>query len=105
MSIRKLQPNETFYFFTSIGNFTGKSAASFEDFAKGIREVGTESLEFHLQRGDFERWIVDIFRDETLATEIAKLRNQKLAGQALRKNLYTIVSNRYRELTTGLQKK
>ena len=46
-----------FYFFTSIGNYTGENAASLEEFVRKIKEVDAKSLEFHLYRGDFEKWV------------------------------------------------
>lgn len=105
MAMRKLSPKETFHFFTSIGNFTGTIAASLEDFLKEIRNVDVKSLEFHLQRRDFEKWIIDVLRDAKLAGEIQNLRNQKLTAEALRNSLYNIVSRRYKELTRKPTKK
>ncbi len=99
MAVRKLSQKEAFYFFTSIGNFTGRSATSLEDFVEEIKEVDARSLEFHLKRRDFEKWIVDVLRDKKLAKEIRNLRNQKLAGKPLRNSLHRIVSRRYKELT------
>ena len=97
LSARKLSQREAFYFFTSVGNFTGRSATSLKDFLKEIREVDAKSLEFHLQRGDFEKWIIDVLRNTKLAREIRNLRNQKLTGEVLRVYLSKIVSKRYRK--------
>lgn len=105
MAIKKLSQAEAFYFFTSIGNFTGRSAASLEDFMKEIREIDAKSLEFHIQREDFEKWITDILRDTKLAKEIRNLRNQGLTGESLRNSLYSIVLKRYKELTRKPAKK
>ena len=99
MAIRKLSHKEAFYFFTSIGNFTGRVAASLEDFLKEVRHVDAKSLEFHLSRRDFEKWMIDVLRDAKLAGEIRNLRNRKLTGKPLRDSLYRIVSRRYEELT------
>ena len=52
--LRELLKNENFYFFSSIGNYTGEAATSFKEFLDKIREVEVKSLEFHLYRGDFE---------------------------------------------------
>ena len=99
LTIRKPSHKEAFYFFTSIGNFTGRIATSLEDFLEETRDVDAKSLEFHLQRRDFEKWIIDVLRDVKLAREIRNLRNQKLTGKALRNSLYRIVSRRCKELT------
>jgi hypothetical protein len=97
-SLRKLSRENAFYFFTSIGNYTGESASSLEEFAKKTREVSIKSLGFHLQRGDFERWVAETLLDKELAEEIKKLQNQNPSGDALRDQLYFLVSKRYEKL-------
>jgi hypothetical protein len=57
-------------------------------------------LNFHIERGDFEKWVSDVLKDEKLAKEIGKLKSQKLHGQALRNHLYGIVFERHKELTS-----
>lgn len=76
LAIRKLLPSEAFYFFASIGNFIGRIAASHEDFLREIRDVDVKSLEFHMEREDFEKWATDVLRDTKLAREIRDLRNE-----------------------------
>jgi len=101
--LRKLSREEAFYFFTSIGNYTGESAASLEEFVKKTEEFDPKSLEFHLYRGDFEEWVIKILGDERLAEEIKNVRSLSLTGNALRSELYGVVSKRYEELKRGLQ--
>ena len=98
MSVRKLEQVAPFYFCVDIGDYTGVSAASYEEFLASIKQVKAKSLSFHLKRGDFEKWVLDILKDEKLAKEIGKLKRQKLWGQALRNRLYRIVSERLKEL-------
>ena len=90
--------DKTFYFSTSIGNFTGESAGSLREFSEKINQVNVKSLEFHLQRGDFENWIGEVLGDTELAGEIRDLKGLNLSGEELRKRLYTIISNRLRLL-------
>lgn len=104
MSSGKLSEKEAFYFFTSVGNFTGVSAASLEDFLKDIKEVDVKSLEFHLERRDFEKWVTDVLKDPKLAREIRYLRNRKPTGENLRTSFYNIVSVRFKELTKDISK-
>ena len=99
MSVRKLEQVAPFYFCVDVGQYTGVSAASYEDFLASIKRVDVKSLSFHVDRGDFENWVLDVLKDERLAREIGKLRNRKLRGQALRNRLYRIVSERCKELT------
>jgi alpha-amylase len=89
---------KAFYFFTSIGNYTGVFASSLKEFMEGISRVDVKSLEFHLYRGDFEKWIDEVLGDAELAMEIVELRKLGLTGENLRKSLYITVSRRIERL-------
>jgi hypothetical protein len=99
MSLEKCKQVAPFHFYVSIGKYAGLSAASYEDFVKMIMQVKAESLNFHLERGDFEKWATDVLKDKKLTEEIAKIRNRKLHGQTLRNCLHKTVSSRLKELT------
>ena len=96
--LRSLPRDKAFYFFTSIGNYTGESAASLKEFAKKILQVNVKSLEFHLYRGDFERWIDETLEDNVLAGKIKQLKGLKPIGIDLRDRLYLIVSKHHENL-------
>jgi len=96
--LRKLPRENAFYFFTSIGNYTGENASSLEEFVKKIGEVNAKSLEFHFYRGDFEKWVAEVLEDGELAEEIMSFKNLKPVGDALRSQLYLIVSKRFEKL-------
>ena len=93
--LRNVMPEEAFYFFTSIGNYPGQSAASLEEFLQKIKEIDIKSLEFHLLREDFEKWVASTLGDSRLAEDIKILKMQKVAGNALRDRLYFLVSRRH----------
>jgi hypothetical protein len=95
---RKLPKEQAFYFFTSVGNYTGESAASFEEFLDKIKEIDIKSLEFHLYRGDFEKWIAETLEDKELAEEIMNLRDITPTRDVLRNQLVIIVSRRHEKL-------
>ncbi len=95
---RKLPREQAFHFFTSVGNYTGESAASFEEFLQKIKEINIKSMEFHLYRGDFEKWFAEILEDKELAEEILNLRDIAVTRDVLRKRLVIIVSKRRRKL-------
>ncbi|MGF3572897.1 MAG: DUF5752 family protein [Candidatus Bathyarchaeia archaeon] len=98
--ILKTVPREkAFYFFTSIGNYTGENASSLKEFMEKINEVNVKSLEFHLYRGDFEKWINEVLEDAQLAEEIRKLKRANLTGESLRNQLYMTVSRELKRLT------
>jgi hypothetical protein len=98
--LRNVPREKAFYFFTSIGNYTGISACSLKEFMEKINEVNMKSLEFHFYRGDFEKWINEVLEDRGLAEEIAKLQKANLSGDSLRHQLYTLVWRRYQQLTS-----
>jgi hypothetical protein len=89
-----LPREKAFYFFTSIGNYTGISASSLKEFMEKINDVNAKSLEFHLNRGDFEKWVNEVLQDSELAGELRRLQRSNMAGDDLRNQLYVSVSRR-----------
>jgi hypothetical protein len=100
--LRTVPREKAFYFFTSIGNYTGESACSLKDFMEKINNVNIKSLEFHLYRGDFEKWIIEVLEDEELAEKIKNLRELKYSGDTLRLHLYNVVAKHYEKATVAL---
>ncbi|MEM2779750.1 MAG: DUF5752 family protein [Candidatus Bathyarchaeia archaeon] len=98
-ALKTVPREKAFYFFTSIGNYTGESASSLKEFMEKISTVNVKSLEFHLYRGDFEKWVAEVLEDKELAEEICKIRQLNYSGNTLRENLYNIVAKRFKELT------
>ena len=89
-----VKPDKAFHFCLSSGIFTDEKATSLAEFAKKVRVIRLESLEYHLTRGDFERWITDVIGDPKLAKQIGKLREQNRIDSKLRGRLYkTILVN------------
>lgn len=93
-----LPREKAFYFFTSIGNYTGINALSLKEFVEKIGEVNVKSLEFHLCRGDFEKWVNDVLQDSDLASEMRKLQRLNLTGEDLRNQLFLAASRRLKNL-------
>ena len=100
-TLRAVPREKAFYFFTSIGNYTGESAGSLKEFMEKVNGVNVKSLEFHLYRGDFEKWTSDVLQDETLASEIRRLQRLNLTGDTLRNQLSATVSKRLKQLTNS----
>ena len=96
--LKPLSRKNAFYFFTSVGNYTGHRAMSLEDFAAKIREVETSSLEFHLYRGDFEKWADEVLEDSELTKRISAVKLLEPVGNALRDQLDFVVTKRLDEL-------
>lgn len=91
--MKKVPREKAFYFFTSMGNYTGEDASSLEEFLEKVKEIENESLEYHLYRGDFEKWIREVWGLIILAEKISKIKNQNLKGEVLREQIYDLVSN------------
>lgn len=96
--LRTLSRENAFYFFTSVGNYTGYSVVSLEEFGLTIKEVETTSLEFHLYRGDFEKWVDEVLGDKILTRRINAVKILELVGNSLRDQLIFTVSKRLDEL-------
>jgi len=62
--------------------------------------VNVKSVEFHLYRGDFEKWISEVLQDEELAEEVRKLQRFNLTGEVLRNQLCSTVSKHLKWLTS-----
>ena len=99
--LRTLPRKNAFYFFTSVGNYTGQSAMSLEEFANKIREVETTSLEFHFYRGDFEKWTAEVLEDSELTRRIGAVKLLEPVGNHLRDQLDFTVSKRLEELKSA----
>ena len=79
-----------FYFYQDVDKPLFEAAFNLEDFWEKIREIPASSLEFHQKRGDFARWIRDVFKETQLAERIEKIYN---TGEGLRKELLNAIHN------------
>jgi hypothetical protein len=97
-SILAYAPHDrAFNFYVAVGNPLNIHAHSLRDFANKLGKADVISVEFHVQRGDFEAWFRGI-GDEKLAKKTALLKKKKLGGEELRIQLHRIVEQRYLEL-------
>ena len=90
-----LPANMRFNFYIAIGQPTGKSAGSVKEFHDLVLDVNVASLEFHLERGDFENWFRTAVGDEGLADDLAKKREKGLREEELRKLIVKAAEDRY----------
>jgi hypothetical protein len=86
-----------FRFCIELGKYTGVTATSMVEFAEKLKTVHVQSVTFHFQRQDFQKWFKNTVGDEELAERIGQL---KAGSQAenLRKELFKTVQNRIAEL-------
>jgi len=88
---------KSFHFYVDIGKPLNLHAASLQDFCDKILKIDICSIEFHVNRGDFEAWFMGL-GDIELARKTLLIREQKILGEELRQKLYEIVKDRCEEL-------
>jgi len=82
-----------FLFYTGMGEkyFTGRTVWSLKGLKRAIEQISLKSVEFHLKRGDMEKWAENSLHDKTLTHELMKVRAEKLEGEQLRKTLVKLL--------------
>ena len=107
--LRSLPQNEAFHFFVDINDYAGKSATNLVEFCSMIKTVNEQSITFHFERYDFERWTNETLHDPTLARRISKLKKSQSEGELseekVRTLIYQITKNRLAELKKRLPDK
>jgi hypothetical protein len=68
----QLQDARCFFFRTPDGRLAA-TAGSLGGFVHAVRRVGEDVLRFHATRGDFSRWLLDVFADRELGRQLAKI--------------------------------
>jgi hydroxymethylpyrimidine pyrophosphatase-like HAD family hydrolase len=58
------------FVFTDAGKPVGAPVRTLRDFVTALHHLPSEVINEHVRRGDFSRWIGDVFGDQPLATEI-----------------------------------
>lgn len=70
------------------------------EFRTAVAHLDLSALEYHLNRGDFSRWLRDIIADTTLADQVAAWEDELQAHRAadlerVRRELSKAVEDRY----------
>ena len=91
-----------FHFYTELGKNTGITASSTIEFAEKLQIIPIQSVTFHFQRQDFQKWLKNTIGDEELAKRIDQI-NAWVHDENLRKELFKTVQNRITELTKSSQ--
>jgi hypothetical protein len=88
--VTKVSFENGFHFYTAIGNYTGITATSLSEFATKIQIIPVESVTFHFQRKDFDKWIKYTIKDVTLAERISRIKEEQ-STENLRKEILRTV--------------
>ena len=86
----EVTPEWGFYFYEDVNKPLFEAAFNLEDFWEKIEKIPVASLEFHQKRGDFARWIRDVFKETQLAERIGKIYT---IGEDLRRELFNARNN------------
>lgn len=68
--LRAVSRAQGFHFYQAIGHYCGVTCYSLEEFANALQYICSDSIAFHFERGDFQKWIKDVIGDTELAHEI-----------------------------------
>lgn len=98
--LRSYTVEKGFTFSYEFARPTDLTVHSLDEFFSALKTVDASSLEFHNERGDFERWIRHVIGDSTLADRLKETANQRLNGETLRKKTLNVVEQRIKELKT-----
>lgn len=94
-----LPADRQFYFRPIDGQYI-TPAATMHDFCTSIRRLDSQTLRYHLERGDFSRWLDGTIVDKDFAAHVAAWEDELLAHQAedlerIRHRLIQGVEERY----------
>ncbi|MGA9356979.1 MAG: HAD family hydrolase [Mycobacterium sp.] len=95
----RLPQERRFYFHIGDGQPIAP-AATMRDFGTAVMHLDQQTLEYHLERGDFSHWLDGTIADKELATQVAGWEDELLAHRAvdlerIRHQLIHAVEQRY----------
>lgn len=86
-----------FHFFCTDGHYTGETAISLESLSKDLERVDIQSIRYHFNRGDFQKWIRTTLCDGELANRIDRL-DKNCQDDKMHNQLTETVQKRLSEL-------
>ncbi|NIP66651.1 hypothetical protein GWN63_00925 [Candidatus Bathyarchaeota archaeon] len=102
--LRTVPHHNAFYFFTDLGQYTGKFATNLSDFSKKIETIDAKAIQFHFKRQDFQKWTEETIGDSELADEISKIPKSS-KKEKLREKIHKKVRTRVNQLKKVLASK
>lgn len=93
-------PRERQFYFRSTSGLAVPPAATLHDFCTAVAHLDHSALEYHLERGDFSRWLDGTITDRDLAARVAAWEDELEAHRAadlerIRAKLVQAVEERY----------
>ncbi|MGD8506032.1 MAG: DUF5752 family protein [Candidatus Bathyarchaeota archaeon] len=96
--LRKLPTEKGFTFSYGFAKPTKLAVHSLEEFYSALKTVNRKSIRFHVERGDFEKWIRWVIGDSKLADKLATAAKSKITGAEVREIILSLVDQRIEEL-------
>ena len=91
--LRTVSFERGFHFYTALGNYTGITATNLSEFAAKLKTIPMESVTFHFQRNDFQKWIKYTIKDAEIAERINREKGAQ-STEDLRKEILRILETR-----------
>ena len=86
-----------FHFFSPDGHYSGETATSLCTFLRDLQRLDIQSIRFHFERGDFQKWLKSTIGDDELARRISNL-DKTASDEPIRQQLSATVQKRISEL-------
>ena len=94
--LRVVSVPDAFLFFANAEAYTGEFATSLTDLLIKLDRVPLQSVEFHFQRSDFEKWVGRTLGDQELADEFRRV-DRLARGEELRGAMKKAIQKRLEE--------
>jgi len=88
--LRTVPYESGFHFYTGIGNYTGITATNLNEFAAKLKTIPIESITFHFQRKDFQKWVQYTIKDAALTERISRIKGAQSAEDLRKEILRTV---------------
>ena len=88
---RLVLPEEKAFHFWAPDRYLGVQARSFRDFVDTVLYIDVDSLDFHMDRGDFVNWFECELGNKPLAQKLRILRDRGLRGEEMRVELLKLI--------------
>ncbi len=95
--LRTVPYTDGFHFFMPDGHYTGETALSLCSFFRDLGAVDVQSIRFHFDRGDFQKWLRNTLSDVELVRLIDEL-DKKIPEENFGEKLAGIAQKRISEL-------
>jgi hypothetical protein len=92
--------DQGFHFCLDGGKYTGVTATNLHEFSEKLQTIDSNSIVFHLQRRDFQKWISDEFCDKELPMQIDQISAERANDAKVRQELVNTINLYIKKYTT-----